>query len=246
MSTLPIASLLEILDSVATQAQVFQDAIGESDADPGSVAEGAANNVETVFEAIDDDNALGPLVLELQRRQADVTASQLYRTLQGERVQLALDAHYGGTGSLNRALTDANARVHPNLGLVGIQIDAVNRFSPVAVALGAVAVTGSGAGTFTAGDAIDTSEYGNANVELVVTTVIGAAPIVATLTMRRFDGSTTTIGATVPNGSIVGATVAVGTPGTDMFVACMGVTFTGGTNGEGFAVRTTVERAIAL
>lgn len=246
MATLPLASLVEVLDSVAAQAQVFRDAVGDSDADPGSVAEGAANNVETVLEAIDDDNDLGALVLELQRRQADVTASGLYRTLQGERVQIALDAHYGGVGSLNRALTDANVRVHPSLALVGIQIDAVNRFAPTAVTLGAMVLSGAGAGTFTPTEGVDTAQFGNASVEVVTTSVIGADAIVATLTLRRFDGTELTRDVTIPGGSAQGLVRPVGTLGVDMGVACAGVTVTGGTAGDGFAVRTVVERAITL
>lgn len=246
MATLRAVALLAILDSLAAQAQVVRDAIGASDVDTGSVAEGAANTLATLFEEISDDNDLGGLILAAQRRQADITADRLYRALQGERMQVALDAHYGGTGSLNRFLTDENARAHPDVRLLGIQIDAVNAFAPARVTLGAFAVSGSGAGTYTADDAVDTSLYGNANLVVRTTSGIGGASITATLTLRRFDGSTTTKAVTIPGGTASGVRIDVGTHGTDMAVACTAVSITGGTSGDAFVVETEVERAVAL
>lgn len=247
MSTLGAGPLLEVLDSIAAGVGLFREALGESAADTGTIAEGARNNVLTLLGEVDDDNDLGALILEFQRRQAAVLAGELYRTLQGERIMAALDAHFGGTGGLNRFLAGQGVRVHPNLRLIGIQVDAEHAMPPAVVTLGSYAVTGSGAGTLTAGSAVDTSLYAKANVVLRTTVAaIGAAAITVTATLRTRDGSTEQQVVTIPALSTEGTTVDVGTPGTDMYVGLVDVNIAGGTAGDGFDIRTKVERALAL
>lgn len=244
MATLAVATLLTVLDSLAKGVQLFEGGIGVSTGDANTVAKGAANNVATLVAVADAD--LAELVMAFDRRQALVTASALYRTLQGPPLMTALDEHYGGVGGLNRVLRANNKRVHPNLTKIGLSIDSVNTFCPDVVTLATFAVTGSGAGTFSAGTDIDTTAYGPANAVVRATTLIGAAPVVATCTLRLIDGTSTTKVVTLPAGSPSGTEVAIGTPGTDMFVACTGITITGGTTGDAFSVRTAVERTLTL
>lgn len=246
MSTLGVGPLLRILDSIAAGVGLFREAVGESADDAGTIAEGARNNVVDLLGEVDDDNDLGALILEFQRRQAAVTAGQLYRTLQGERIMAALDAHYGGTGGLNRFLATQGVRVHPNLRVIGIQIDAEHAMAPTVVTLGRYAVTGSGTGTLTPGSTIDPALYAGANVVLRTTGTSGAAAVTATLTLARRDGTTEEQVATIPAASPQDTTIVVGTPGTDLYVGLVDVQIAGGTSGDGFDIRTTVERALAL
>lgn len=246
MSRLAVTPLLAILDSLAKGAEILDSALGEDSGDAGSVAAGAANNLATLFDQVDDADEIPQLIGAFDRRRALVTATALLPALQGARIGQALDTHYGGTGSLVRFLAQQDARVHPDLRRIGISIDAPQAFPPAVVALGTFAVSGAGAGTFTVGDAIDRAHYGKANVVVRTTSLIGAAAIVATLTLTRIDGTSTTQDVTIPGGTVSGDDIDVGVHGTDMFVACTLVTITGGTAGDAFAVRTEVERVLAL
>lgn len=145
---------------------------------------------------------------------------------------------------LNTWLTASGLRVHHLFRRGGnTAILPVNVFPPVTV-LGSMAVTGSGAGTFTDGQAVNTSLYGGAQIELEVTgNPIGAADIVVTVAVTLANGTTSTRSGTIPNGSIVGATVALG-EATDRIVNVTGVTFTGGTNGDAFRVQTVEDRSL--
>lgn len=247
MSTLAITPLLRLLDSVAAGVGVFACALGAGASDPDSVSEGIANNIQTLLDAQGEDDELdaGDLLAECRRRQALVTAGALYRSLQGERLQLALDAHYGGTGALNRFLAAGDARVHPYLRRVGIQVDAANAFPPEVVALATIAATDAATATFTPGSAVDTALYGKANCALRTTSVIGSTTTL-TLTLTKIDGTSETQDVVVPSGTAANERFVIGTPGTDMYVACTAVTIAGATAGNTFAIRTEVERSLVL
>jgi hypothetical protein len=246
MATLAAASLVTILDSIAKGVQLFEAGVGIDVSVANTVAKGAANNVTTLVTALGAAQDVTALLLEFEARRALVVAGALYRTLQGERVQTAFDAHYGGTGGLNRFLATEGRRVHPDLRKIGIQLDAPNAFPPAIVTLGSFAVTGAGAGTFTLVGDVDQSLYGKANTVVRTTTVIGAVAIVATLTMKKADGTTVAKQVTIPNGSGSGVEVDIGVHGTDMYIGVTAISITGGTAGEGFEVRTEIERTLGL
>jgi hypothetical protein len=245
VATLAITPLLTILDSLAKAVQIFAAAVGASGSDVSTVSEGAANNVVTLADAVASSNDVAALVKEFQERATLVTTDALARTLQGERVQVALDAHYGGTGGLNRFLTAQGKRVHPDLRRLGIQVDAVNAFPPAIVTLATFAVTGAATGTLTPGSDVDTGLYGKANTVVRTTTAIGSTTTV-TLTMKKLDGTTEQQLVTLPSGTASGVEFDIGTHGTDLYVGVSAIAVAGGTAGNGFAVRTEVERAIAL
>jgi len=152
----------------------------------------------------------------------------------------AVTSHLGQ--DLNTWLSSGGLRVHHLFRRGGnTTILPANVFPPVTV-LGSMAVTGAGAGTFTDGQAVDTARYGGAQMELEVTgNAIGAADIVATVSSVFANGTTDTRTATIPNGSIVGAKVALGTSA-DRIVNITGLSFTGGTNGDTFRVQTIEDR----
>jgi hypothetical protein len=107
------------------------------------------------------------------------------------------------------------------------------------------AVTGAGAGTRTGIAAVDTTQYGPSQFEVVTTSVIGASTITATLTLTLWDGTTTTKAVTINSGSANGTVVAVGLA-TDLYVNCTAITITGGTASDAFKVRSKLRRTIAL
>jgi hypothetical protein len=246
MALLGIPDLLTILDSLAKGAQLFEEAVGVDATTPDSIAEGAENNRVTLVDALGTGVDATALLLAFEARRDLVHAAALFRTLLGEPLQVALDAHYGGTGGLNRLLTAEDARAHPDLRKLGIQVDAVNAFPPAVVTLGSFAVSGAGAGTFTPASDIDQSLYGKANTVVKTTTAIGGATITATLTMKTIDRTTVPVIVTIPNGTLAGVEIDVGVHGTDMFVGVAAISIAGGTAGEGFEVRTEIERTLVL
>lgn len=116
-----------------------------------------------------------------------------------------------------------------------------NVFPPVTV-LGSFAVTGSGAGVYTDSGAVDTTRYGGAQIQLEVTgNPIGDAAIGVTCSCRSENGGTVSRTGTIPAQSPVGYTVNLGTA-TDRVVDLLGITITGGTNGDAFRVQTIEDR----
>ncbi len=238
-------ALLTILDSLAKGYQILAAAVGASGADAGTVAKGAANNLATLIAQADEDVA-ADLIGPFRARADEVVAPTVgLGALWGRGLARALDGHYGSTGGLNKALAAAGARVHPDLRKLGIPIDAANAFDPNVETLGSFAVSGSGAGVYTPGSVVNRSLYGKANVVIHATTSIPTG-LTATLTLTKIDGSSETKAATFSGGSPSGTEVAIGTPGTDMYVACTAVTISGGAAAEAFSVLTQVERALTL
>lgn len=247
--SLSAADLLTVLDSVAKGVALFEGALGILGSESNTVSKGAANNVATL-QALADIAVQGDLAAVFRARAEATKAGALYRTLGGSAIQRALDKHYGDAtagGSLNAFLKAQDKRVHPDLRKIGFQIDAENAFAPTAVdPVASFAVTGSGAGSFSAGSDVDTTLYGKANMSVKTTTLIGAAPIIATLAMTKLDGSTESKQVTIPGATAQNTVIAIGTPGTDMYVGCSGISITGGTNGDGFKVVSVVERTVTL
>lgn len=148
----------------------------------------------------------------------------------------AIVSHLGS--DLNTWLTADGSRVSHWWRRGGnTSILAVNVFPPVTT-LGSFAVTGSGAGTYTDSDEVDTTRYGGAQIQLEVTgNPIGAASIDVTVTVLTAAGATVTKTGTITNGSLVGATVDLGSAA-DRIVDVTTITISGGTNGDAFKVQT--------
>jgi len=123
----------------------------------------------------------------------------------------------------------------------------VNVFPPVTV-MGTFAVSGSGAGTWTEDPGsegeIDTALYADAQLECeVINQPVGAQDIVVTVIGTNRLGGAESHGSTIPNGSIVGTKVAVGTAD-DRFAKVTNVTITGGTAGDDFQVQSKEDRTL--
>ena len=72
---------------------------------------------------------------------------------------------------------------------------------------------------------------------------IGAADIVATVHVVLASGSTSTRSGTMPQNSVQGHTVALGSAG-DTVVSVSSVTFTGGTDADAFDIVTVEDRSL--
>lgn len=245
MATLALSSLLTVLDSIAKGVEVMEAAVGTG-SESGTVSKGAANNVATL-QAIADSQVHADLMAVFVARATNVKQGVVARALIGAPLQRALDRHYGDAdGSLNAFLANQDARVSALLRNIGFQVDAANAFGPTVIDLVAsFAVTGSGAGTFTPGTSVDETLYGKAHFKVRTTTLIGAAAMAATLTLRKADGSTEIKVVNIPDATPSGTEFDVGAA-SDRYLGCTAITITGGTVADGFKVISTIERSIAL
>ena len=231
---------IALTDSLARMIGVLLAAKGDEDTPATAAAHAAA--VRNTITALDQPDEADITVDLLPAAIALVTAVERESEVAGLSAgfNAAVMSHLGQ--DLNTWLSSGGLRVHHLFRRGGnTTILPANVFPPVTV-LGSMAVTGAGAGTFTDGQAVDTARYGGAQMELEVTgNAIGAADIVATVTAVLANGTTDTRTATIPNGSIVGAKVALGTSA-DRIVNITGLSFTGGTNGDTFRVQTIEDR----
>lgn len=118
-----------------------------------------------------------------------------------------------------------------------VTISPVNVFPPVTT-LGSFAVTGSGAGTFTDGQAVDTTLYGGAQIELEVTgNPIGETAIDVAVTCVTATGQNVQRTGQIPAQAAAGLKLAL-EDATDRIVNITAITITGGTNGDAFRVQT--------
>lgn len=245
---LALGTLLTVLDSVAKGVDVFAAAIGIVGNEAGTVSKAAADNRNTLA-ALDDYTVQRDLTPMFTTRASLIRGTNIYPTLQGHMLQRALDRHYGETypTGLNGFLKNQDARVHPNLRLIGFQIDARNVFAPSVVdPVASYVGTGAGTGTYTAGANINTVEYGEAAMQVVVD-AMGANARTLRLTMNNFDGSTELKDVVVGGGTAPGTVLAIG-GAADRYIGVTNIeTFgAGGLAGDSFHVRSTVERVIVL
>lgn len=236
------AEYITLTDNLARMINVLLTAKGVEDTPACAAAYAAA--VRNTITAFADPDEADITVDLLPATIALVTAvereSEVASLCSG--FNSAIISHLGQ--DLNTWLTAGALRVHHLFRRGGnTTIQPVNVFPP-ATSLGSMAVTGSGSGTFADGQAVSTSLYGGAQIELEVTgNPIGAADIVATVACIFAGGTTDTRSGTIPSGSIVGFKLELGTA-SDRIVNITGITLTGGTNGDAFRVQTIEDRSL--
>jgi hypothetical protein len=247
---LAIVPLLVVLDSIAKAVDVADLAFGVVGNEAGTVAGAAAANA-VLLAAIDDSSIGEELIPAFATRARALKVDRVYPSMFAARVQRALDTHYGGheNGSLNTFLRANDARVHPNLNKIGMQINAENVFRPTVLdPVASFEGTGAGTGILNAGSNIDTTQHGPAHFELVVD-AMGSSERQMRFTLRNFDSSTETRDVTVPADAAPGTVVQIGAAG-DRYVAVNAIdpvtAGVGGTNLDRFHVRSVVERVIVL
>lgn len=151
-----------------------------------------------------------------------------------------LQALLGST--LDEFLDADGSRVDPLWKRYGnTVIDRDNVFPPVTV-VGTFAVSGTDAGTFTDGAAVDTTYYAGAQLECEITAGGPlAAEIVATITGTNVAGGALVKTATLTAAAANGAKFDVGLS-TDEYVNISDVTITGGTASDAFKIQTKRDR----
>lgn len=236
------AEYIGLTDDLARMINVLLTAKGVEDTPACAAAYAAAvRNAVTAFDQPDEADITADLIdASIALVQAVERESEVASLSVG--FNSAITSHLGQ--DLNAWLTTGGLRVHHLFRRGGnTAIQPVNVFPPVTI-LGSKVVTGSGAGTFTDGQAVSTALYGGAQIELEVTgNPIGAADIVATVAVVLSNATSSTREGTIPNGSLVGAKVALG-EASDRIVNITGITFTGGTNGDAFRAQTIEDRSL--
>ena len=227
-----VADALKLTDAIAMQALNIQQSGYES------VLDSYDNNRNTIIDATTNDD-MSPAVDLSAAFQFDIVAN-LGPPFDGRRA--ALTKHLG---DLNAYATKNNIRFAPELKqILSWPLQPANMFS-YQITLGDVVVTASDTGTFTDGEAADTTKYsGKLWVNCQVTSDMGAAPLQVNAIGTKWDGSAQTHTVTIPAGSTPGFLVPLGVFGSDAdsYKDITNVVLTGGTAGDTFNFLSVPER----
>ncbi len=243
MGVIPTNTLVTVLDSIASGKLIFDNAVGVLGTEANTTSKAAANDTTTLA-AVADPQVQADLMPSFKLRDDVLAAASLYAALGGFNIWWALDKH---TGGLDAYMNTNNLRASIHVVQIGFPLSAAQVMPPQVDPMATFAVTGAGAGTYTHVADIDTTQYGRAWLEVVVTSTIGGSAITATVNGLQIDAVTpTTKTVTIAANSSVGTTVAIGTMGTvpDSYDSVTGISITGGTAGDAFKVRSRVERVI--
>jgi hypothetical protein len=133
---------------------------------------------------------------------------------------------------------------------IGITITAAHVW-PEEVSLGTYAATGAAAGTLTDGDAVDTAEYGGADLEVeVINQAIGANALVLAITAKYYDAAgdeqtDTGLTCSVTGTSVVGTRFSVTAGAAERrYHDVTAVTNSNGNNGDDVEIVTRLDRQI--
>lgn len=244
MGVISVPVLTTLLDSLASGKLIFDAGMGVLGTEANTVSKAAYNDLSTL-DAVADIDVQADLALIFRTRAGGVLAGSLYSALGAYNLWWALDRH---VSNLDAFLQTNNVRVSPALKALGFPLSPEQILPPSVDPMATFAVSGSGAGTYAHVADVDTSLYGRAWLQLVTTSVIGAAAIVATVNGLQVDGVTpTSKSATIAGGSSSGTAVNLGTLGTqaDSYDSVTSIAITGGTAGDTFKVISRVERTIS-
>jgi hypothetical protein len=241
------AEYIGFTDKLSEMIDVLFTALGDEDT-PGSAASEAADFRDEVVAFVLPDEAKITADF-IDQAIALVTALERESTIMSycAAFNSAVISHLGQ--DVNTWLTSSGLRVHHLFRRGGnSSLSPVNVFPPVTI-MGIFEVTGSGTGTWTedpdTGAEVDTSMYADAQLEvMVINQSIGAASITVSITGTDFEGNAQgPHTAVIPDGSVVGTKVDVGT-GDDRFATVTLVTITGGTSGDDLQVQTKEDRTL--
>lgn len=241
--TITHAEYIELTDLYAQAIGALVAAIGDEDT-AGSAAYCAAG-ARSVVVAWEDPNEAQMTADFIDAAIDVVTQIQRLANFQAmfSSFNAAIIRHLGTTVDFNDWLAEGDQRVHYYYrqgGYAGLRN--TNVFPPE-TELGSFVVTGSGQGTFTAGDTVDTGYYGGAQVALVTSVAIGGVDIHVTLTCTDEDGEAQEVTGIIPSGSQSGAVIELGTSA-DRIVAVTACSITGGTADDAFDIVTLEDREL--
>lgn len=231
------ANVLRISQRLNWLVDAFETACGVANVTATTTGICGANE-EAYILATADAAAINAMLPAASRLKERTPASNYFGAI-AEYLK-ALDVALGG---LNDYLATNALHVSYQLRKAYSKLQVRYVFPPV-TDFGSMAVSGSGAGTWTAQDHVDTALYGDGLIEFVAESLIGAASIVATINGTDFDGDAVTTSGTIPNGTQNAATVAIA--GAVRFATITTVTFTGGTAADAFRIQTKYDRAAAI
>ena len=132
-------------------------------------------------------------------------------------------------------------------------LNAINVFGPQQQ-IARLATTASGVGSYSHIQALGTGSgkvssnppnYAGAQFEVITETVIGANDLQLDVKIKKEDGTATSRGVTVTNGTASGVGFDLGTS-SDSYIDVTNIAFTGGNNGDSIVVVNKQERNIAL
>jgi len=248
--TIAIADFLELADSIAAQASLLSTAMGDgsSPGSPTTSGDGAVKNTQRIIalgntyaDAIED--LLGPF-----RDQVNQVISMPSAYDRFTASLKALNIHVAG---INTFLTAQVERVSPDfktafevLGLGALS--AANTFSPYLSDMGVFTCTGSGAGSFVDGSAVDTDNYYAANLIMEFTTKGGATGKTVTVTLTKWDGTSEDKVIVWTGAESAGAVQDIGTHGSDMYTDVTNMSIAGGDNLDVFTIKSELERVTTL
>lgn len=249
MGTIAIATFRTVVDALAKSADTIETDFGTADSPgtPADVSDSAQGLLDTL-EALSDTDVLIDLLPGARDWAALALGSRAKKELRARALVDALEQHVGGF----KAFLDANADGQGNPEQVAAEFrDAYGKVSPKYVFppaisdMGSFAVTGSGAGTFTDGSAVDTGLYGICDIEVeVINQAIQAAAINVTAVCTDFEGNTVNRTVTIPAASTLGTKITFDAGA--WIVDVTNITIVGGTNGDDFQINGILRRAIAL
>jgi hypothetical protein len=165
----------------------------------------------------------------------------------------AIDTHLKGYGfaGLDAYLTSLNGatgmtptlRAHGHFKKYLKTLSARNAFVPVDTDLATFAETGAATGTYAHVAAIDKTVYAGAKLVIKNVTALTSSPVV-TVAVKKFDGTTASLTATLSTHTINAETDLSDT--TKVFVDVTNITIaSGGTNAESFKVVAKSDRSVA-
>jgi len=238
MATISTANFLIETKRIAHMIALIQTAFGDGD-DANTPGKGAASAL-TAIAALGDNDQLNALLPAAVRFAAAAVYQNYYYKAMYDFLR-AMDEHVGG---INDYLSDNSLYVNYLTRLAYPKILVAYTFPPV-TDFGSMAVSGAATGTWTAEDTVDTSLYGDAQIEIVTESLIGAADIVLTISGTDHDGNTSQATCTIPATTANDTTVDVdGAATADRFAAVdADPTFTGGTASDAFRIQTKLDRA---
>jgi len=256
MSLIAQGDLQNLIDSMAQQVI---EALAKFDND-GSLANsmtlGAKNNQDRCV-------ALGDAEQEADLIQSAINAfnySKAYPLLYDRSKTLinALNVHirkYNLEG-INGYLGSAGFRAAPeftdiHLASVGTYLTPANVWPPLSptndapYGMAKFVGSGPGAGTFNAGNVIDSTKYGGGNL-VIENTGVGAlsGTVDFDIDLVKADGTTETKNV-VADSLAIGATLPIGTPGTDQYVEVTDIRMNNGAANDTITVKTTADRDIS-
>lgn len=251
MAVISTGTLTTILDSLASGKLIFDNSMGLTGTEANTTSKAAQNDLVTLA-AVNDAQIEADLMPYFKLRGDTLNAPGLYIALGAFNLFWALEKHVAnstqaGVTGLDTYMNVNNLRASIHVQQLGFPLSAAQIMPPKVDPMATFAVTGAGAGTYAHVADIDTTQYGRAWLQAVVTATIGTTGITATVNGTQIEGTVVSKSAVISANSSVGTTVNIGTLGVaaDSFVGVTSVTIAGGTAGDAFKVVSRVERTIS-